>query len=141
MDKDKIRDKLLDLSNQLSRLRYLKQKYSKKEFLEKWEVYNLAERLFEIANQIIIDICAYIISFYPYKSLSSGECISNLIKEGIITEETGRKIILAVKMRNLIVHQYAKIDHLMLYNAIDKFIEDANTFKNEISAFLESLNN
>ena len=134
-----IRDKLIDLSMNINRIKILKDDHSEDEFIQDWRIFTSCERIYEVMIQIMIDICTHIISFYPYKPQNSGECIHNLIQEGILLNPLGENLISSIKMRNLLVHQYGIVDYSLLYNTIEQVISDSNEFKTQILNWLDNL--
>jgi len=76
--------------------------------------------------QEIIDIsCALVSSNNLGNPKNYRECIEILIKNGYISEELGKRLISIVGLRNLLVHEYIKIDLSRLY----EFLNNLNDFK------------
>lgn len=77
--------------------------------------------------QEIIDISCALVSINNLGNPKNyRECIEILIKNGYISEELGKRLISMVGLRNLLVHEYIKIDLSRLYeflNNIDDFRE------------------
>jgi uncharacterized protein YutE (UPF0331/DUF86 family) len=77
--------------------------------------------------QEIIDIsCALVSSNNLGNPKNYRECVEILIKNGYISEELGKRLISMVGLRNLLVHEYIKIDLFRLYeflNNLDDFRE------------------
>ena len=77
--------------------------------------------------QEIIDIsCALVSSNNLGNPKNYRECVEILIKNGYISEELGKRLISMVGLRNLLVHEYIKIDLSRLFeflNNIDDFRE------------------
>jgi uncharacterized protein YutE (UPF0331/DUF86 family) len=76
--------------------------------------------------QEIIDIsCALVSSNNLGNPKNYRECIDILIKNGYISEELGKRLISMVGLRNLLVHEYIKIDLSRLY----EFLNNLNDFR------------
>jgi uncharacterized protein YutE (UPF0331/DUF86 family) len=76
--------------------------------------------------QEIIDIsCALVSSNNLGNPKNYRECIEILIKNGYISEELGKRLISMVGLRNLLVHEYIKIDLSRLY----EFLNNLNNFR------------
>jgi len=77
--------------------------------------------------QEIIDISCVLVSINNLGNPKNyRECIEILVKNGYISEELGKRLISMVGLRNLLVHEYIKIDLSRLYeflNNIDNFRE------------------
>ena len=90
------------------------------------------------AIQNCIDIAAHIIS---EKGLgvpgSVSEMFYTLEENGILSSEMTEKMIKAVGMRNLLVHEYGKIDLKRVFMAINDDLDDLNNYLAEILLKLE----
>jgi uncharacterized protein YutE (UPF0331/DUF86 family) len=76
--------------------------------------------------QEIIDIsCALVSSNNLGNPKNYRECVEILIKNGYISEELGKRLISMVGLRNLLVHEYLKIDLSRLY----EFLNNLNDFR------------
>lgn len=99
-----------------------------------------AERIFEIVSQMILDVCTHITAHMEFKPTNSySDCISRLRENNILTKDLAQIIIQMVKMRNLIVHQYAKINYHILYNAIQTIEDDVEKYKDQILSWINTL--
>jgi uncharacterized protein YutE (UPF0331/DUF86 family) len=76
--------------------------------------------------QEIIDIsCVLVSSNNLGNPKNYRECVEILIKNGYISEELGKRLISMVGLRNLLVHEYIKIDLSRLY----EFLNNLNDFR------------
>lgn len=79
-----------------------------------------------VCIQEIIDIsCALVSSNNLGNPKNYRECVEILIKNGYISEELGKRLISMVGLRNLLVHEYIKIDLFRLY----EFLNNLNDFR------------
>lgn len=94
-----------------------------------WEIrYGLFESI-----QIIIDISCKITSVYNLGNPKNYKaCIQLLQKHQYLSEELSQKVIAMVGLRNLLVHEYVRIDQERLYNYLN-FIDDFTQFAEEIA--------
>lgn len=97
-----------------------------------WEVrYGLLESI-----QIVIDISCKISSEFNLGNPDNyRECVELLAKFNYIQEETAKKVVAMVGLRNLLVHEYVTIDSEKLHHYLD-FLEDFLNFVNEVRASL-----
>jgi len=71
--------------------------------------------------QEIIDIsCALVSSNNLGNPKNYRECVEILIKNGYISEELGKRLISMVGLRNLLVHEYIKINLSRLFEFLNK---------------------
>ena len=93
-----------------------------------WEIrYGLFESI-----QIIIDISCKVTSTYNLGNPKNyRECIQLLQKHKYLSDALSQKVIAMVGLRNLLVHEYVRIDQEKLYNYLN-FIDDFTQFAKEI---------
>ena len=98
-----------------------------------WEIrYGLLESI-----QIIIDISCKISSNYNLGNPKNyRECIELLYKHKFLKNETSKKVIAMVGLRNLLVHEYVSIDNTKLHQFLDSlndFLDFINELKSELN--------
>ena len=93
-----------------------------------WEIrYGLFESI-----QILIDISCKISSHFNLGNPKTyKECIESLIKYNYLSDNIAKKTISMVGLRNLLVHEYVKIDDEKLYQFLD-YLDDFVAFVDEI---------
>ncbi|RMG41507.1 MAG: DUF86 domain-containing protein [Methanobacteriota archaeon] len=106
------------------------------EFLSSFDLQHLAERLIEIVAQIVIDIFLHIHASDRTPE-TYGECIQSLHNRGAIDKGTSLRLRKLVQMRNLIVHQYGKIDYFLVQNACCSINADFSKFRQQILSFID----
>lgn len=90
------------------------------------------ERYFEKIIEAVIDVIFLIIKEKKLKTPQDDVDAINLIsKENIIPRELANKLKLAKSMRNIIVHEYGKINDEIVFKSI------AEELDNDIRSFLE----
>lgn len=119
---------------------YLKdiQKVNKKSFLTDYHFYGLAERYLQLAIEVIIDIGKLIIVSEDLKRPEdNGDIISIMADNKIITKKSSEKLIGIVNFRNILVHDYEKIDREIVYKKLQKNLDDFSDFKKNIVKYLK----
>jgi uncharacterized protein YutE (UPF0331/DUF86 family) len=98
-----------------------------------WEIrYGLLESI-----QIIIDISCKISSNYNLGNPKNyRECIELLHKNKFLKDNTSKKVIAMVGLRNLLVHEYVSIDN----NKLHQFLDSLNDFVEFIDELKLELN-
>lgn len=128
--------RLENLEENIVHLNSLKQKFSisdiKKNKLDEWSLrYGIFESI-----QIIIDISCHISSKYNLGSAKTYvECIENLQKQNFIDTDLSKSLISAIGLRNLLIHEYVKIDIAQLYSFLD-FTVDFSRFIKELKEYI-----
>jgi len=128
--------RLENLEENIVNLNTLKQNFTisdiKNNKLDEWSLrYGIFESI-----QIIIDISCHISSKYNLGSAKTyAECIENLQKQNYIDAELSRSLISAIGLRNLLIHEYVKIDIEQLYGFL-KFTDDFSHFIRDIKEYV-----
>lgn len=121
-------------------LGYLKdiQKVNKKSFLTDYHFYGLAERYLQLAIEIIIDTGKLIVVLENLKRPEdNGDIISVLADSKILSKKLREKLIGIVNFRNILVHDYEKIDREIVYLKLQKNLEDFLLFKKDIIKYMK----
>lgn len=91
------------------------------------------ERYVEKIIESVIDLAFIIIKVKKFELPSDDKDALNILaKENIITKDTAQNIKQAKGMRNIIVHQYAKIDDKTVFKAFNNLIKDSEEFIKQI---------
>lgn len=137
--RQKIFEKIQQLDEYLRNLQQLKKEFkNQKEFLEDFHFYGLAERYLQLTCQVIIDTFNLIIIGEGLeKPEDSKETISLLFNKKVISENLSSILEGIVGFRNILVHEYGKIDRKKVYHYLVKKLEDFEIFKREILRWLK----
>ncbi len=125
-------ERIENLEENIATLKLLKNKFSiediKANRLDEWSLrYGLFESI-----QIVIDISCHISSRYNLGiSKTYTQCIENLQKHNYLDEKLSRNLISSIGLRNLLIHEYIKIDIKQLYDFL-KLTDDFSLFIKEI---------
>jgi len=123
------------IENKISSIKkYLKildgyKKYSREEIEKDTNIRGSLERYLYLAVQLTIDLAS---SSASYKNLrkpdTAGENFSILKEEEIIDNELSNKLIKMVGFRNVIAHDYTKIDYNIVYDVLHSGLKDIEEF-------------
>ena len=99
------------------------------------------ERLLQVSIESVIDICALIVTGLRlglpseeddlFEKLAQAEIISSSIKENLKRMKA---------FRNILVHEYGRIDDRLVYEVLKNNLNDFEEFKKEILHTISSLN-
>ena len=107
-------------------------------FLEDINIQDIALFNMQLAVQNCIDIAAHIISSQGFAVPSStNEMFYCLEENGYINSRLTEKMVKAVGLRNLIVHEYGKLDLEKIYQVLQNDIKNLDEF---IRAVVHKLN-
>ena len=112
LTQQKIFEKLESLREYVSYLRTLRSEAgSEKQFLADFHVFGNTERYLQLSVQSIIDIAHLVIIDQGLKRPDDNyEAVSLLHNQGIVSESLANKLTKMVGLRNILVHEYGKID-------------------------------
>ena len=128
--------RLENLEENIATLKTLKKRFSisdiKENKLDEWPLrYGIFESI-----QIIIDISCHISSKYNLGSAKTYvECIENLQKQNYLNKKLSKNLISATGLRNLLIHEYVKIDIEQLYDFLN-FTDDFSQFIKDIKEYI-----
>ncbi|MEZ0343767.1 MAG: DUF86 domain-containing protein [Caldimicrobium sp.] len=130
MSSNKVIERLKILEENLYILEDFKKNLTWEELKNKRNEWAIRYGLFE-SIQIIIDISCHLVSKYNLGHPKTyGECIELLKKYDYISEDMAKILLKMIGLRNLLIHEYLKIDFKKLFS----FLENIEDFKNFIKA-------
>lgn len=123
-------------------VKYLKetQKINKNQFVEDYHFFGLAERYLQLSIEILLDVGKLLIIIKGLKRPEENqEIFSALRDEKIISEKLAQNLIGIANFRNILVHDYEKIDREIVYEKLQNNIDDFELFKKEVFEYLSDL--
>ena len=138
LDKERITDKMDDLEQDLRELEeYLPEEVD--EYLGSGMRRRACERAFQLACENLLDICHMIISDEGLGiPIDSKDAIQKLSQHDVIPESLGLRLEELTGFRNLLVHQYGKVDDSIAYRFLYSESGDFYEFLEEIERFIIS---
>lgn len=139
LTRQKILEKLESFKEYSGYLRQL-QKEVKNEgtFLADFHLFGNTERYLQLTIQAIVDIAHLIIIDLELKRPEDNyEAISLLLENKIISGTLAEKLNKMVGLRNILVHEYGKIDRKKIYQILKTQIKDLETFQKQITKFIK----
>lgn len=122
-------------------LRFLKeiQKVNKKKFTEDFHFYGLAERYFQLSIEVVLDVGKLILVARNLKRAEDNNDIFEILNaNGIVSKRLLNKLAGINSFRNILVHDYEKIDREIVYKKLQTNLEDFIDFKKQIAKFLKN---
>src|SRR5690554_67196 len=88
-----------------------------------------AERTLQLTVEACLDLTHHIISYQGFREpLDKKDCFQVLYEEGIITKPLVERLKKMAQFRNIVVHDYLKINPEIVYAIIQKDISDIISF-------------
>jgi uncharacterized protein YutE (UPF0331/DUF86 family) len=136
LDRDRIITKIDELEGYLKELRsIIPEGYD--EYLLSIEKRRACERLLQISVECVIDICGLLISGLRLGLPSEeSEIFEKLFLNNIVSKEMKDTLKSMKGFRNILVHDYAKLDNALIYEIATTRLIDFERFVKDISKVL-----
>lgn len=136
VDKLLIGRKLAQIDTYLEQIREYS-KVSLSAYKNDWKIQRVVERTLQILIELCIDVANHLISDKNMR-LPTGyaDTFRVLVENGIISENLFKKMEKMAKFRNIIVHQYEKIEPSIVVSILRKNLGDFEKYKRSIVKYL-----
>jgi len=133
MQDDRIKDKITEIEQFIGELESIFP-FDFEEYKSDFKIKAVCERNFEKIVEAVIDLVFIIIKERKLKIPEDDESSFNILRnENIISEVLAKKMKEAKGMRNVIAHEYGKIDDEKVFQAVnEELISDVREFLNSI---------
>ncbi|MBI4994531.1 DUF86 domain-containing protein [Candidatus Peregrinibacteria bacterium] len=121
-------------------LRYLReiQKVNKKSFIKDYHFYGLAERYLQLSIEIILDIGKLIILAKNFRKPEDNQEVFAVLCENMVIQKQNLKYFFGMaNFRNILVHDYEKIDREIIYKKLHENLDSFVLFKKSVLKFLK----
>ncbi len=109
------------------------------EAYQKIEKKRACERLLQVSIESVLDICAQIVIELRLGLPSEEDDIFEKLEQAkIITSETKETLKRMKGFRNILVHEYGRIDDRLVYDALKNNINDFDAIRKEIIAAIRN---
>ena len=132
MDRERILAKLDELNGYLGELRQVApESYAR--YVESVEKRRACERLLQISIECVIDVCALLVSGLRLGlPAEEDDLIEKLEQAGLISSEMAKMLRTMKGFRNILVHEYGRIDNALVFAMATRRFQDFDAFKTEI---------
>ena len=136
VDRELIHRKLEDLRDYRQKLEELRG-IDRATYANDHHHYVLAESLLQHAIETTLDVCRHLgLSLGLKTSDDAHELFIQLVKSDVLTKEFAERNASMVGLRNLLVHEYAAVDHQRIYGYMQEHLADFDEFVRQVSQFL-----
>ncbi len=91
------------------------------------------ERLLQVSVECVIDLCGLIVAGLRLGlPAEEDDLFEKLEQAGIISSSRKEALKRMKGFRNILVHEYGRVDNLMVYEVLQTAIDDFEAFKREI---------
>lgn len=107
-------------------------------YVSDWKTQRIVERTLQIMIETCTDIANHIISDEQLRTpVTYSDTFKVLCENNIIPEDLFDIMVKMAKFRNIIVHQYERVDSQIVIAILKKHIDDFIYFKNAIVKYLQ----
>ena len=139
VDKNLILRKLSELENYHSQLEEYKS-ITLKAYRDDWKVQRIIERTLHLMIEICVDISHHIIAEKKYRVPTGySDTFSVLFEQGIIDEMLFNILEKMTKFRNIIVHNYEKVDPEIVISILRNNLNDFSFYRDAIITILKNI--
>lgn len=111
--------------------------HSLEEYLNSPLIYGSSERFLHLAIECILDVGNHVISDMRYRKPNSNKDIFEVLYENrLIDIELKDNLCNMAGFRNILVHDYLKLDKEIVYNVINNNLKDLEVFINVIIEYV-----
>ena len=96
-----------------------------------------AERYVQVAIQAALDICNHIVADLGLEAPSEYRQVPDILAERkLLPVRLAKRMTSMIGLRNILVHEYLKLDRRLVYKTIKKDLGDFEKFVKAVSKFL-----
>ena len=139
VDKTVILRKLAELEEYLGQIREYTN-ITAEHYSTDWKIQRIIERTLQIMIETCIDIAGHIISDRGYRIPKSyADTFRVLYEEKVLAKELFDTMEKIAKFRNIVIHNYDKVDASIVITILRKHLDDFLAYKNAIINMLKEI--
>lgn len=137
VDRERVLAKLDELETHLGELRSIAP--SRFEEYLPIEKRRASERLLQISVEAVIDTCALLVTGLRLGlPAEEDDLFERLARRGVVSATTVQTLRRMKGLRNLLVHEYGRVDDRLVFETIRDRLGDFEAFEGEVLAFLRA---
>ncbi len=108
------------------------------EYGENWKTQRIVERTLQMAIEVCVDIANHMIADHAFRVPTTyAESFQVLKENGVIHKELQENLSRMCKFRNIVVHEYDKVDPAIVISILRNNLKDFETFKSSMINILQ----
>jgi len=137
VDIESIAARFKHLRDYLKVLKELK-KINKNKFIDDYHYYGLAERYLQLAIECVLDVGSMLIVSLDLRKPSDRQEIIDILEEAkIISSMLSTRLSGIAGFRNLLAHEYVKIDRNKVYSILNNRIPNLESYAKAVTRYLK----
>ncbi len=135
VDRDRVLAKLDELRGYLVEIRSIVP--ARFEDYGRIETRRACERLIQLSLEVVLDVCGLLVTGLRLGvPAEEDDLVGKLVQHAVISLATGETLRRMKGMRNLLVHEYGRIDDRIVFDTASRRLGDFETFAREVLAHL-----
>lgn len=115
------------------------QKVNRETFVNDFHFFGLAERYLQLSIEVILDVGKLMVVAFALRKPEDSQDIFNVLTEHkILSEQLSQRLAGICGFRNILVHDYEKIDRKLIYERLQNNLSDFVNFKKTVVRFLKN---
>lgn len=136
VDEDVLRQKLVMLSEYLTDLGEIQKDISIEQFISDKKIQRYTERTLHLALECCLDIGSHIIADEGYREpMNNKDVFTVLAENNIIDQDEVEYLQKMAQFRNLLVHDYARLDPQIIYRIVKQNLGEISLYANKVKQF------
>jgi uncharacterized protein YutE (UPF0331/DUF86 family) len=132
VDRDLLLRKVASLETYLGQLATFRDVHLDR-YRHDWQTQRIVERTLHLAIETCMDIADHIVSDRRLRVPETGaETFEILAQAGVLTTDLGASLFRMVGFRNILVHDYARLDQALVLRALREDWRDMEAFRDEV---------
>lgn len=138
-DERVVSTKLEQIEQYHGELKAKQQSLSRKQLLKDTTEQRAVERMFENAIQACSDLAQHVATHdFDFDGSAAKEAVRVLGQEGVIDEEAMNTLVSAIGFRNVLAHEYGKVDYSEVYESLQTGLEVYDTFSRQVAQWFRN---
>lgn len=126
---------LVQLEEYLRDLDEIKSKYKLIDYKDNKIIRRYTERTLQIAVEACLDLASHIISYTGFREpVDNKDCFQVLLENGIISPDLAASLKRMAQFRNVVVHNYIRINPEIVFSIVQKNESDIVAFAKNVEA-------
>lgn len=139
VDERIIATKLEQIEQYHGELKAKQQALSQEDLLQETTEQRAVERMFENVIQACADLAQHVATHeFSFEGNTSKGAIRVLGRERVIDEETMNTLIAAVGFRNVLAHEYGKVDYVEVYENLQTGLKVYDAFSQQVAGWVNN---
>jgi uncharacterized protein YutE (UPF0331/DUF86 family) len=137
VDRDLLRRKLIELAELVTQVCEYRDLTADR-YRAEWKTQRIVERTLQMAIETCLDIASHVVSDRGLRAPSTyAETFETLVQAGLMSPALGRVMVDMTGFRNIVVHEYARVDAEVVIGVLRDHLDDFRRFETEALGWLE----